>query len=132
MPEISQRLARRIEGHAVEKPARWTHEFALETGNSNGNQSGGIPAGLIHEASGKFSSVHCEPPAYLELTVQGKEGALNLVSWDYKLVEYIVPSRSDRFRPCRHLEGKNGTVRFFEDQENGSRRLLGVMITEQQ
>ena len=137
--EISERLARQIEdlarqieGHAVEKPTRWTHEYALETANSKGNQPGGIPAGLIHEASGKFSSVHCEPPAYLELTVQGKEGALNLISWDYKLVEYIVPSRSDRFRPCRHLEGKNGTVRFFEDQENGSRRLLGVMITEQQ
>ena len=128
--EISERLARRIEGHAIEKPARWTHEYALETGNSNGNQPGGIPAGLIHEASGKFSSVHCEPPATLELTVQGEEGALNLIFWDYKLVEYIVPSRSDRFHPCRHLEGKNGTVRFFEDQEHGSRRLLGVMITQ--
>ena len=128
--EISERLARQIEEHAVEKPARWTYEYALETGNSNGNQPGGIPAGLIHEAAGKFSSVRCEPPAYLELTVQGKEGALNLIAWDYTLVEYIVPSRSDSFHPCRHLEGKDGTVRFFEDQEEGSRRLLGVMITQ--
>ena len=64
--------------------------------------------------------------------MQGKEGALNLISWDYKLVEYIVPSRSDRFDPCRHLVGKKGTVRFFEDQESGFRRLLGVMMTERQ
>ena len=132
--EISQRLSRQLEESPVESPAEspagWTYDYALESGSSDENQPGEIPTSRIHEASGKFSSVRCQEPAYLELTVQGKEGALSLISWDYTVVEYIVPSGSDPFNPCRHLQGKAGTVRFFEDSEQGSRRLLGVMIAD--
>ena len=135
--KISERLSRqieekvvKIEEQVVQDTVKWTYEYTLETENSNGNQPRGIPAGLIKEAAGKFSSVRCEPPVYLELTVQKKGEALSLVSWDYTLVEYVVPSRSDQFDPCRHLEGKAGTVRFFEDQEESARRLLGVMIAQ--
>ena len=128
--EISERLSRQIEERPVESPTTWTYEYALESGRSDENQPGEIHTSLIREAAGKFSSVRCREPAYLELTVQGKEGAVSLVSWDHTVVEYIVPSRSDPFNPCRHLQGKAGTVRFFEDREEGSRRLLGVMIAE--
>ena len=128
--EISERLSRQIGEHPVGSPAGWTYDYVLESGSPNENRPGEIPTSLIREAAGKFSSVNCREPAYLELTVQGKEGALSLISWDYTVVEYIVPSRSDPFNPCRHLQGKAGTVRFFEDREEGSRRLLGVMIAE--
>ncbi len=128
--EISERLSRQIDERPVESTAGWTYEYALETGSSDENQPGEIPTSLIREAAGKFSSVRYQEPAYLELTVQGKEGALSLISWDYTVVEYIVPSRSDPFNPCRHLQGKAGTARFFEDREEGSRRLLGVRISD--
>ncbi len=142
--EISESLSRQIEEQGaqieeqadqtgeqvVQDPVEWTYEYTLETETSDGNQPGGIPADLIREAAGKLSAVRCRAPAYLELTVQGKEGALSLVSWDYTLIEYIVPSAVDHFDPCRHLEGKAGSVRFFEDHEEDARRLLGVMIAQ--
>ncbi len=112
----------------VRDQVEWTYEYTFETDDGDGTQPGGIPANLIHEVAGEFSSVHCEAPAYLELTLQGKERALRLVSWDYTMIEYIVPAHDDQFHPCRHLAGRGGTVRFFEDREAGARRLLGVMI----
>ena len=70
--EISERLSRQIEERPLESPAGWTYEYALETGSSDENEPGEIPASLIREAAGKFSAVRCKEPAYLELTVQGK------------------------------------------------------------
>ena len=76
----------------VRDQVEWTYEYTFETDDGDGTQPGGIPANLIHEVAGEFSSVHCEAPAYLELTLQGKERALRLVSWDYTMIEYIVPA----------------------------------------
>ena len=125
---ISEALSRLIEQHRVEQPSGWTYEYALESGTSDENPPGEIPAGLIREAVGRFSSVRCQEPGYLELTVRGKDGALRLISWDYTVVEYIGSLEGDRFNPCRHLQGKTGTVRFFEEGEEGSRQLLGVRV----
>ena len=97
--EISERLARQIEEHAVEKPARWTYEYALETGNSNGNQPGGIPAGLIHEAAGKFSSVPLRAAGLPGADGAGERGSTEPHCLGLHAVEYIVPSRSDSFHP---------------------------------
>ncbi len=125
---ISESLARQIEEKeartAPDTASTWRYDYSLQQGSG---EYGTIPNNLIHELKGKFSSVSCQA-AYLEMTVETAGRVIKVISGDYAAVEYILPQGKDRFDPCRHLEGASGTVRLFDDHQEGAQRLLGVLI----